>query len=181
MPQWDLSFLTVVQSRQKGHPVSMCIHLSSFSRPTAALSACYGLGWSWGISVVGGQGVWRDGHGGVLQTRLLRVLLAKRNAGSEFLHAPQNMLRGVQALRPITQICGDLLSVTSRTPDTRLHDHPRHSPTSINTCVLPRRQHIAATELAPKMQVTVDELASGCSGRNRAKAGPANLLLDAGA
>jgi hypothetical protein len=148
MPRWDLSFLTVVQSRQKGHSVLMRTHLSSYSRPTAARS---GLGWSGGTSVVGGQGVRREANCGVLQTRLLRVLLAKCDAGSEFLHAPHDVLSSIQAIRPITQICSDLLSVTSRTSDTRLHDHPRHSPTSMNTCVLPRRQHIAAAELAPRM------------------------------
>jgi hypothetical protein len=157
MPRWDLSFLTVVESCQKGDSVSMpslLLYISSYLRSSAARSGSYGFGGSWGTTVLGGQGVRREGNCGVLQTRLLRVLLAKCNAGSEFLHTPENMLSSIQAIRPITQICGDLLSVTSRPSHTRLHDHPRHSPTSMNTCVLPRRQHIAAAELAPRMQAT---------------------------
>jgi hypothetical protein len=59
------------------------------------------------------------------------VLLAKCYGGREFLYTAQNMLRDIRAVRPIAQIDGELLSIASRTPNTRLDYDPGHTATSI--------------------------------------------------
>jgi hypothetical protein len=60
-------------------------------------------------------------------TGLPRVFFAKYDASSKLPRAPDSVLSHIHTGRPVAQICGDLLSVASRTVDTRLDYHPGHS------------------------------------------------------